>query len=51
MNRKVGGELAYQAADADILDDGRIDTGADDGAQEALGVFEFIEKTSVLKVT
>ena len=44
MDREVRRQFANQLADADVLHDRGIDTGADDRAQEALGVFQFFGK-------
>ena len=38
MNREVGREPADQPANADILHDGRVHSGGDDGAQILLGL-------------
>jgi hypothetical protein len=38
VDRKIGRERADESADPDVLDDGGIDTGGDDGAQVRFGV-------------
>ncbi|OQB92401.1 MAG: hypothetical protein BWX86_01839 [Verrucomicrobia bacterium ADurb.Bin122] len=42
VDREIGRERADEAGDADVLHDGGIDSGGDDGAQVALGVGEFV---------
>src|SRR6266850_589861 len=44
MNRKIGREPPNQSADANVLNDGGIDTGGDDAAQVFLGLGKLIFK-------
>ena len=42
VDRKIRGEPANQAADADILHDGRVDAGGDDGTQVLLRLLHLV---------
>jgi hypothetical protein len=49
VDGEVGRELADEAADADILHDGGVHPGGDDGAEVVGGVGQFVGKDEGVK--